>query len=86
VLRVGTVAVAMKSDCRKSVDLCPSDGLACSCLVESVGFGLCVKGFRGVVRVCCRFSDVSGFESSISGARAKQVRQDLLSDDRYPMK
>jgi hypothetical protein len=49
----------MKSNSLKFVDLCPSDGLPCSCSVKGVGIGFCFKSSRGKMIICCRFSDVS---------------------------
>lgn len=55
------VAVAMK----RYLDVCPSDGLPCSCFIKGVGFGACVKNLDGTLCVCPRFSDVSLLERSI---------------------
>lgn len=48
-----------------TIDICISDNLPCSRFVKGVGIGACVKSYRGTVCVCCRFSDVSIFESAI---------------------
>lgn len=53
-----------------SVNVCICDRLPCSRFVKGIapsirGVGVCVKSWRGAVRICCRFSDVSLFEEAL---------------------
>lgn len=70
------VAVAMKTNSCRFVDVCLSDWLPCSKMVKGVGVGVCVKNFRGKIIICSRFSDVSILEFSI----CEKVREERVVD------